>query len=40
VLDAVQALLFDRVDELAVDHERGGGIAVEGVQAEDCGHAR
>jgi hypothetical protein len=38
VLDAVEPLFFDGVDELAVDHEGRGRVAVEGVQAEDRGH--
>jgi len=32
VLDAVEPLLLGRADELAVDDERGGGVAVVGVQ--------
>ena len=38
VLDAVEPLLLDGGDELPVDDERGGGVAVVGVQAEDRGH--
>ena len=40
VLDAVEPLFLDGVDELAVDHEGRGRVAVEGVQAEDRGHER
>src|SRR4051812_9303305 len=39
VLDAIEALLLGGGDELAVDYERRGGVAVEGVEAEDRGHA-
>ena len=38
VLDAVEALLLGGGDELAVDDERRGGVAVVGVEAEDRGH--
>ncbi len=38
VLDAVEALLLGGGDELAVDDERGGSVAVVGVQAEDRSH--
>ena len=38
VLDAVEALLLGRDDESPVDDERRGGVAVEGVQAEDRRH--
>ena len=37
MLDAVEALLLDGGDELAVDDERRRRVAVEGVQAEDRG---
>ena len=40
VLDAVEALLLGRRDELAVDDERGGRVAVVGVEAEDRRHGR
>ncbi len=35
VLDAAEALLFSRGDELAVLHQGGGGVAMIGVQSED-----
>ena len=35
MLDAAEALLLRRRDELAVAHERGRRIAVKGVEAED-----
>jgi hypothetical protein len=35
VLDAAEALFFSGADELAVFDESGGGIAVEGVEAEN-----
>ena len=35
MLDAAEALLFGRRNELAVADERSRGIAVEGVEAED-----
>ena len=35
MLDAAEALLFRRRDELAVADERGRRIAVEGVEAEN-----
>ena len=38
VLDPVEALLLGGGDELAVDDERGRGVAVVRVQAEDRGH--
>jgi hypothetical protein len=40
VLDAVEALLLRGGDELTVDHEGRGGVAVVGVQAEDRSQAR
>jgi hypothetical protein len=38
VLHTVEALLLGGAHELAVEHERGCGVAVEGVQAQDRGH--
>ena len=38
VLDAIEALLLRRRDELAVDDEGGGRVAVIGVEAEDRRH--
>ena len=38
VLDAAEALLLGRRDDLAIADEAGGGIAVERVDAEDRGH--
>ena len=38
VLDPVESLLLGRSDELAVDHERGCGVSVVGVEAEDRCH--
>ncbi len=39
VLERREALLLGGGDELAVDDERGGGVAVVGVEPEDRGHA-
>jgi hypothetical protein len=38
VLDPRQPLLLDRGDDLAVDHERRGGVVVVRGDAEDAGH--
>jgi hypothetical protein len=35
MLDATEALFFDSSDEPAIAHERGRGVRMKGIKAED-----